>query len=1843
MVFWTDKFIDYINNPDKRIKIKLNPNEKKYVTDILTAIQNLQFNDTITSNDLININKEYCINKTFTPDKVCNDINKIKNKNNNLLQAATSIFSTKQKLIASLNELQVVTTPQASPSDVDSISSSQDPRDVVSFSTNTPSPQANSTVEPPPNRTPLHQNTTMILDEAPILKVDTSEFIPNKTDLLTAIENIQKLYSVLKEDKTSISNASVDVVVDEKDKFTDSDVIETKVATGNKCGLFINVKDALERTENKRSYFQDVFRAFIFRYYTYYKEIKQTNDIDEWISSITTKVQNHLTQTILINITRLDTNLNMLCYLLDTYDMISRPSTKSKRLQVVKDVKKIYENLKTLPPFIQFNKIMDRPLVKALYTILPVQAEYLRKIEDQISTLFASTFDIFLGDNTTESKTESKTESNTLFWDVNDSDTFKGVLEYVFKYITTDSSKGTTEAFAEGSTEVAKVSQEDTENVTGEPESNDTEATRSEADAYSIPETNSNMQIQSPDPLESIPIIKISNLPDEIVAAYDIRQRINISYMFCILILLQQKNELKRLQKYMKDIDLKKYVVDTEITAPLEKYDISYLDQSAKDVILTYNEIKRLSNAFENPFLHTFKEGVFKLDITNLIETSVDLFVKVCKFRDIAYKINKIQISDKSKRIILLTDAFNRLYSNIKFDEKIKDFLKKICYYIYLFVNVIIKYDKSEQQFLYNVDDDHHIQNINMFNYITSIEDLDKVTDHIIKLMDFTSIVDESNLHSQFHSLISGSKLRRFQEYSNYNSSLSELLDIFYVPFVEVYEELSGAVRVIVNIRDFNLTRETYEFSDEDIKAIETKQEYQYRGPFTLTKFTKDKEAVLTLDELVYSTQWRYDKGIWIDSSFQRLKLTERINDDKSQTRREFGNFFRVIPPYILSKDKNVFVKKNNNFISKEYINVEGIASLLSTAKNQNVVLMTYGYSGSGKTYILFGPMNKKHTIESETPKDEGIVIDLIQALQSKTRVVLDDIKILYGYLDRNNDGEPLILTDDIIDKTDSSLKFVVNNINNNTANVSVEELKTGVYRVLENNNLQYVFDFIHKRLYQQQWSTYIDNTILKTVWEQVVNGLLIDNVKDFNNFPMLVATSYIHSVTLIPEKPLAFRDVLVNVRNILIYDNLNDILNIGLLQEFLSKKDAFMANDILTPEFNDYFIRLSKSLNDDGGLFKHILKNGAGADESITPPRVVPIQGNDATSTPKSKHSSKFQEHRYRQFIKSTPNNPNSSRGFTAFKFNVGVNSNKLIVIDMAGNEDPYDIIDKMQPTWELNDASKIDKFFTKNSYIDNSIDLITKILIDNLAKAMNDIFNNMVSLFYVVKMSSVTEKGLSQHFTRYIEGLKEYFLFEKKTKGIYFFNFDSNENSELNKLFSTNSIIMKTVKEQFNEMRVYFYDLIINPVIAMIEVIQEKQKNNENVINKIFGVTHFKLTLEEPTNWNKISNQNFPTYKSPLEVLHRIYKILSDAIKEGVKSIATESQVFSIRDVSMTGSLGLDLGASFTKKNLYLLSVFYILKEELMKLDKVHRKAITDYLHNCNSLPAMKKIPDYIQNLLYSKSYDAKYKKTLYLVRHVFNLIMVLYQEKNSTLLSVKSDRYTIGIISPDFNYKSEVLKNANLTDIFLLSNDEIPDGIYTKNKRVRIAKDNPSNHTLKVVKEMLNTSLSKCFNEMLLDVCIEADKPTENRVYDLITADARYFKQIVAEGFYINQVNYELIQFLEDFQKAKQTSEPNAIRNLIKKVQISNPYINVNSVVNYDSSKSLEELNAKETKHFTKMMQFIYDCFDINTDNPDDAIQKIQNTRWFMLANIRPEFNRFRKGAITTLELVESLKST
>ena len=980
------------------------------------------------------------------------------------------------------------------------------------------------------------------------------------------------------------------------------------------------------------------------------------------------------------------------------------------------------------------------------------------------------------------------------------------------------------------------------------------------------------------------------------------------------------------------------------------------------------------------------------------------------------------------------------------------------------------------------------------------------------------------------------SKIPKLQKYEILNQD-------YYLSLIELYESLSNAVRVYVKIRDDNISDDNIDFKD------------------------------------IYN--WSY-KGMNLEINDSLVKF------DKN----EYGPFYKIVPPYYYNLKKN---RMNNKILAEDYFNINENADLICN-RDMNLVLLTYGYSGSGKTYSLFGNFDKEKITNWEDLAVGSVYRFLAKIMEKKdVSVKLEDIKVLYG--------KKAIISENLYTFEESNPEDFQSLIKDLIKEVNDAFINTNQKNIVDKMNL--LRDVICKIIEKKNKQALYDKLVLELVNEEKFNFIL----------------------------------------NYYTPNNKEELLGI-----FNSGKDiSIKKRDLFSKIFD-------------------------GIDNKTL-------------------------------FIKSTPNNPNSSRGFLFFVFSVssGGKNNKVVIVDMAGNEDPYDILLKTLPTTIRLPVSKdfippevnviqqkgvpnkdqgIPRNFL-NSEKSYEYDIVLKTYKESLVSTINELLD---SLKYpiVVPLSLATNIKL-QTFIPLVYGYTTKsspppINFTDKTN-VNWTDFgrsrcilnpllSKDTRDRMKKLTSSKSIIgldstdpTNPPKDYYNISRFKKFPIFTSNSTFEVAIkflnydrfrfVYTTMKNMLLYVSPNLYTSSSKSDFEKlyRYNINYLEPSNMIGIKEKVTIMN--LKFINELNKMGIKTKKLEklvgTSVFDILNTTM------DCILDYFRVESYFDNYYYLKAENG---PKVNNKVTTNCMINNDELLTsvvclynlideidtsainLKDIKNRVDALQMHKETSSKIDD-LYFNMYKQSPSSVTILEEIENLAKI---RYFLEFImtSPIFN------EGFSLAQCFA-SNDNskyinILNGLYPNNsteKPFYYVKDKvQSKHsgTMKKVspeenevctKPMVNINnpcvtsvlkLEEIFKNFKRSV-IRYDTDTK---YSVITNTADYFKCMIDEGFYINQANYELIKHLEARAKNDKPNDGSI-----------NPSIDDITQLAVDKYNPNESLGGTKTSIVQTLFRDILKEGDANQPIP-------KKTKIFMIANIRPEM-KFRQGAINTIELVKGLTSS
>ena len=562
--------------------------------------------------------------------------------------------------------------------------------------------------------------------------------------------------------------------------------------------------------------------------------------------------------------------------------------------------------------------------------------------------------------------------------------------------------------------------------------------------------------------------------------------------------------------------------------------------------------------------------------------------------------------------------------------------------------------------------------------------------------------------------------------------------------------------------------------------------------------------------------------------------------------------------------------------------------------------------------------------------------------------------------------------------------------------------------------------------------------------------------------------------------------------------------------------------------------------------------------------------------------------------FIKTTANNPNSSRGFLFFDFKIKQNDveNTLCIVDMAGSENPYDLLLQVLPTYRLPQNNKLSflnsaEVFEKDiimSAIKTELQTLTKNIIDEVIKALSS-FTTAVDSVYA---DYLINKEDSNPILTLINNIYS----NKNT----YFTLDDNKL----KIFNKKEDITNYINILNNYIKLFVIELIYNILNKLLYINSITNKNLARLFNnKIEIKDKDKIIIAHVSHYNSITKseqQKLTIIKKQIIINRKTVEINAYACI----LIAYLKQLIEFKKTEINNN-------NIFEKNIFESE---IKNNEFTYINNVPKNTIAaTYITLNPKILSFFKIYYSIKNLEKIKdSADTR----------IQNPIESLYLElekspKNVVILSdiacwsvIKSelnkwdiDRYTDdkqkltiyelyldGVIKMqlyDHNYIT-TLKNVTERIVSRLSQEEI--NIITNKLKLKY--------------------LYKYFNDITKD--IPYDNSTKAVSYD-------YLERIIREGFYINQANYELVKYFKGLIESKNNSKTG-------ECQIVN--------TNVESYNMLESIC---TGGSTKVVDLI-----------KTIIGEKGKAKVFMFCAVRPESDiKYRLGAISTFKLVEPLKST
>jgi hypothetical protein len=1166
--------------------------------------------------------------------------------------------------------------------------------------------------------------------------------------------------------------------------------------------------------------------------------------------------------------------------------------------------------------------------------------------------------------------------------------------------------------------------------------------------------------------------------------------------------------ESKELQEFMSDfnITLSSKLIPSKLEHLLKSY-INDLIQVHNNFVLLLNNdsnivvnfqskfndseetIKRIINGYNNPIILKYA-SISKKIIECFQKNNNDAFgKKVCD------NIDKLPGITKIPEIENINKTHTDIMKNIFISPL------KACKHQLLSYKVSRAFDESVQKVQKHTD---CASDIEYFIRFIKTFHMDDVFSNIVVNDIFSKY---ENAITDFATCLHQNKVNlsqvRINDTTNYNKFIDDKKN--YIDILNFYENLSGAVRVFVKVRD----------------------DYLFKPTDTPEKYWNEQ-----------ASSWDFKgQGLFsLSDSFVKIQNTN------GQVVR-YGPFFTVIPPYV--KTNNTYQRINNKIVAENYLHVDEMSLLLKYNKNTNLVLFTYGYSGSGKTYTLFDRLDDSST-GTNAAKDvdaelrRGSVFRFLESIlenDSKTNdvplVQLVDIKLLYGKFAVKDEKQPLIVEN--VQDFFSVSKYATQRNEINDIFKQIKQQKSKKQDDLRNKIKQLLFDIIEK-----------NNT--QRVYDSIVKLL-----------------------TSLEKGTINTQQFEKEINNIMQYYNV-----------FTGNKDVWVTK---------------------------MKKNKLAAKDEIY---------NYLFSQTKPSEL----------YIKSTPNNPSSSRGFLFFTFSItqNNNTNNIMIVDMAGNEDPYDILMKTIPTYKLPHGTSF-TFLKNNDVSDNDIILeTTKNIIKQKIETVLVKICNPISTLLIAKNDSTRLSALQECNVKTIlntinnninvdptntESLRQQFKFNSNN---FMYNFFMN-----NKNFAT---ILNNLNYNIYEFVISLYSSIITSSNAL-HIVNPSSGELNTYIDKTFkisdkNVRHIDTIIE--TYCTKYKKD----IKNSLNVLHDRLLMSVDVVSKDLKiNLRLNDVIMSVITIQSLCTLPLfddktsKYISSLGDQNNVFTSGDFKLLNGLTSNDKI------THFHIINSIEKINNTID----ILYFNKFKSSASPDYSIIKIIENLSYIKYILSNILSNKIFIDNFKV----------EEALTIMEKTEVIKISTDKSLISTPIKINSVPVDKTKLTTTIQKMIK------FNDIFDSLKVAVVkLEEGHETEKNIddkYSIIEANTDYYKTIINEGFYINQVNYELINYLKKRMNPLSPSPQTGGYKKKKKqrggsmssyeIPIYDEHLSRMVVEKYQPNENIFG-NVQEPK--TQIVNVL-----------KSMIPSVDDARFFMIANIRPDLRKFRQGAINTLELVKELASS
>lgn len=562
--------------------------------------------------------------------------------------------------------------------------------------------------------------------------------------------------------------------------------------------------------------------------------------------------------------------------------------------------------------------------------------------------------------------------------------------------------------------------------------------------------------------------------------------------------------------------------------------------------------------------------------------------------------------------------------------------------------------------------------------------------------------------------------------------------------------------------------------------------------------------------------------------------------------------------------------------------------------------------------------------------------------------------------------------------------------------------------------------------------------------------------------------------------------------------------------------------------------------------------------------------------------------------FIKKTPNNPDSSRGFLIVEFEIATKVkgqdqvNKLCVVDMAGNEHPYDILMKTIPTFNLPLIKNAESLLTSPNMRDKDV------IISKLSN----------KLTHLLSLLSKNVKDSLQDLTTPLGAP----AFQQST--FKFYQTATDKVRQMTKMIDPYTSINKVFQQLQPEIG-KAYNLLFREFEALMHLVLIRYAQYFGSSRKFKLKETKRAVLRDISRLVKMNGELIDITKQSEYLQGKTTgKLVSNEISQ---QTAYENTAFRLFDVQYFDDIeGIQMKISMRPHDLCitLLFLYYVSTDILNDATWLYGLTGKNDLYDILQ-PSSITTTDRIIN--------AKIEQILYGGKKTDNDIQLL--EKCKLMKYVCNILQTHPLFRPTFKVTPDKSSTSeNSMEVLMYSKFAITDA-----NNPRLGRDT---HTVS------DEGINRLFANKVIKVLV----PGNDKIaaYEIIALSS-YFERIIREGYYINQVNYELIRFF--FLRGMSDDVIN--RDKLSTVEINYDKVTIekyNSMLHIDTQKPVDEkVAATQPWCMTSMLSKLHQILNDGDDS------KEENNKYMMICNVRPEPNKFRLGAFQTLELVKTLSST